>query len=108
MPPCPTPIFVAPDAPIVPEAVPLESYTELEGDVMEIQQQMDAERKRLKDAAKTRIEELREKKQKEKADWKKTGVEQGEAGGWGMEGSRLEEVRGSEASEEDVEESAGG
>jgi len=48
---------------------------------MEIQQQMDAERKRLKDAAKTRIEELREKKQKEKADWKKTGVEQGEAGG---------------------------
>ena len=108
MPPCTTPIFVAPDAPIVPEAVPLESYTELKGDVMEIQWQMNAERKRLKDAVKTRIEELREKKQKERLTGKKTGgVGQGEAWGWGLEGRIPEEVRGSEASE-DVEESAGG
>jgi len=43
---------------------------------------MDAERKRLEDATKVRINELREMKQKEKANWKKTGgVGKGEAGG---------------------------
>jgi len=71
MPPCATPIFAAPDVPIVMKAVPLDLDTELEGDVMEIQQQLDVERKRLEDDAKAQIIELREKKQKEKADQKK-------------------------------------
>ena len=61
MPPSPTPIFTAPDAPVVPEAVPSDSDTESGGDVMEIQQQMDAERKRLEDAIKAQIEDLRGK-----------------------------------------------
>jgi len=67
MPPHPTPIFVAHNASIVPETVPSDSDTELEGDVAEIQQQMDAEKKRLEDDAKAQIVELREKKWKEKA-----------------------------------------
>jgi len=37
MPPHPTPIFMAPNASIVPEAVPSELDAESEGDVMEIQ-----------------------------------------------------------------------
>ena len=71
MPPCPPPIFTAPNASIVPEAVPSDLDTESEGDVAEIQQQMDAEKKRLKDEVKACIVELREKKQKEKANQKR-------------------------------------
>ena len=71
MPPHPIPIFAAPDASIVPEAVPLDSDTESEGDVMEIQQQMDAKKKRPENEAKAQIVKLREKKQKEKADQKR-------------------------------------
>ena len=71
MPPHPIPVFTAPDAPVVPDAVPLDLDTESEGDVMEIQQKMDAKRKRLKDAMKAQFDELREKKQKEKVDWKR-------------------------------------
>ena len=71
IPPHPTPIFTAPNAPIVPEAVPLQLDTKSEDDVTEIQQQMDAKKKRLEDAMKARIGESREKKLKEKANWKK-------------------------------------
>ena len=73
MPPHPTPIFAAPNAPIpiVPEAIPLELNSKLEDDVMEIQRQMDAEKKRLEDAVKAKIGELRDKKWKEKANQKK-------------------------------------
>ena len=68
MPPHPTPIFAAPNASVVPEVVPLDSDTESEGDVREIQWQMDSKKKRLKDDVKAWIVELREKKWKEKAD----------------------------------------
>jgi len=47
------------------------SDTESEGDVAEIQQQMNAKKKRLKDDAKAQIVKLREKKQKEKANRKR-------------------------------------
>src|SRR5882724_5464604 len=70
MPPCPTPIFMAPYSSIVPEAVPSDSDIESEGDVTEIQQQMDAKKKRLEDNMKAWIVELREKKWKEKANQK--------------------------------------
>ena len=70
---------------------------------------MDTKRKRLKDNVKAWIVELREKKQKEKADWKKTGrVGQGEVGGGSLERSRLEETGGSGASEEDDKKSVRG
>jgi len=73
MPPHPTPIFAAPNAPIpvITEAIPPESNTKLEDDVVEIQQQMDAKKKRLEDTMKAKIGELRDKNRKETADWKK-------------------------------------
>ena len=71
MPPHPIPVFTAPDAPVVPDAVPLDLDTESEGDVMEIQWQMDAKKKRLEVDMKAWIFELREKKWKEKANWKR-------------------------------------
>ena len=71
MPPHPTPNFVVPDVSVVPEAVTLDLDTESEGDVTEIQQQMDAEKKRLEDDVKTWIVELREKRWKERADQKR-------------------------------------
>ena len=74
MPPHPTPIFTAPNASVVLEVVLSDLDTESEGDVMEIQQQMDAEKKRLEDDVKAWIVELREKKWKEKAYWKRQEV----------------------------------
>ena len=73
MPPFPTPIFMAPNAPIpvVLEAILLELDTKSEDNVMEIQQQIDAKKKRLEDAVKAKIGEFRDKKWKEKADQKK-------------------------------------
>ena len=58
MPPHPTPIFADSDA-------------KSEGDVAVIQQQMDAEKKRLEDDVNAWIVELRENKWKEKADQKR-------------------------------------
>ena len=69
MPPHPTRVFVAPDAPIVLEAVPSDFDTESESNVMEIHQQMDA-KKKLKENVKACIVELREKKQQEKTNQK--------------------------------------
>ena len=73
MPPFPTPTFVATNAsiPIIPEVILPESGSESEEDVMEIQRQMDAKKKRFKDATKAKVGELRDKKWKEKANQKK-------------------------------------
>ena len=73
MPPHPTPTFSANNTPIpiISEAIPPELGSKLVDNIVEIQRQMDAKKKRLEDATKSNIGELRDKKWKEKADKKK-------------------------------------